>query len=77
MQTMTLNNAVKNFAALPPQILTGDEVINIATDDGNLILISEANYKSLMLTAEVNANPGFKKSLLQAIQTPLSNFVSV
>jgi len=67
MQTITLNNAIKNFAALPPQILHGDEVINVATDDGNIILISEENYRNLVLQCEVNANPAFKESLLQGL----------
>jgi len=64
---MTLNNAIKNFAALPPQILHGDEVINIATDEGNIVLISEENYKNLMLQIEVGGNPAFKESLLQGL----------
>jgi PHD/YefM family antitoxin component YafN of YafNO toxin-antitoxin module len=70
MQTITLNNAIKNFADLPPQILGGDEVVNIATDNGNLILISEESYKNLVLLSEVNANPEFKKSLLAGLHSP-------
>jgi len=75
MQTMTLNNAIKNFAALPSQILKSDEIVNIATDEGNIILISEENYKSLVLMNELNANPPFKESLLQGMKAPSKDIV--
>jgi len=75
MQTMTLNNAVKNLSVLTPQIIGYDEVVNVATDDGNIVIISEDSYKSLLLTAEVNANPEFKASLMQGLDAPPSDFV--
>ena len=75
MLAITLNNAIKNFAALPPQILGGDEIVNITTDEGNIILISEESYKSLILMNELNANPDFKNSLLQGMGASSSDLV--
>lgn len=76
MQTMTLNNAAKHFPALAPQILNSGEVINIATDEGNIIMISEESYNNLVLSLQVEANPEFKQSLLQGLHTPLSEFLT-
>ena len=60
--TMTLNNAIKNFAALTPQILGGDEVVSVTTDEGNIILISEWNFKTLVGQApKKQRKPGFMK----------------
>jgi len=73
--TMTLNNAIKNFAALPPQILQGDEVVNVTTDEGNIILISEDSFKSLVLMNELNANSDFKDSLLRGLHASPSDLV--
>jgi PHD/YefM family antitoxin component YafN of YafNO toxin-antitoxin module len=73
---MTLNNAVKNLPALTPQIIGYDEVVNIATDEGNIIIISEDSYKSLLLTAEVGANPKFKASLLEGLYAAPDDLVS-
>jgi len=76
MQNMTLSNAVRDFAALTPQIIDEGEIINVATETGNIIILSENIYKSLLLTAEVNANTEFKTSLLEGLRAPLSDFVS-
>jgi len=76
MQVMTLDNAAKNFAALPSQVIDGGEIINVATEVGNIILISEEQYNCLLLTAEVNGNAAFKESLFQGLNAPLSDFVS-
>jgi len=76
MTNVTLNNAVKNLDSLIEQTLDNDDIINVATDGGNVIIISEENYRALLLTAEVNANPAFKESLLQGLNAPLSDFVS-
>ena len=67
MQNTTINNAVKNFEYLVEQALADGETINVASDMGNVVIISEHFYNSLLLTAEVNSNPEFKASLLQGL----------
>jgi len=52
--------------------LDNDDIINVT---GNVIIISEENYRALSLTAKVNANPAFRESLLQNLNAPLSDFV--
>ena len=75
MQNTTVNNAIKNFHTLIEQTLSDGEIVNVATDNGNIIMISEDNYNSLLLTAEVEANPRLKDSLLEGLIAPLSDFV--
>ena len=76
MQNTTVNNAIENFKNLIEQALNENETINIATDNGNIIMISEHLYNSLLLTAEAAENPEFKASLLQGLHAPLSDFVN-
>ena len=66
MQTMTLNNAVKNFSVLPPQIIDGGEIINIATDAGNIILISEAKYRSML-------DPFYSESNMRVLMSSITD----
>ena len=75
MQTMTLNNAARDFTILAPQVAMNDEIINVATDSGNLILISEDSYNGLLLSLQVELNVELKESLLRGLQAPLSDFV--
>ena len=72
---MTLSNAAKNLDVLVEQMLCDDEGINVATDSGNVVIISEELYRSLLLTAEVNANPAFKASLIEGLHAHAADFV--
>ena len=75
MQITTLNKAVESLDSLIREALEFDEVISIATDNGNVVLISEEAYRGFLLTLEVEANPKFKESLLEARNSPRSEFV--
>ena len=75
MQNTTINTAVKNFEYLVEQALEDGETINVASDRGNVIIISEHFYNSLLLTAEVNSNPEFKASLLQGLNEQADSLI--
>ena len=75
MQIVTSNHAVKNFDAMVTQTLEYHEPVNIATDRGNLIVLSEEMYNNLHLTAEVHENPSFKKTLLEGHSTPVGDLI--
>ncbi|MCL2740274.1 MAG: hypothetical protein FWE47_03695 [Oscillospiraceae bacterium] len=62
----TMSNAQANFEKLIHDALTFGNVVNIATDQGNVIMLSEQEYRDLVLTLEVEKNPEFVKSLDEA-----------
>ena len=72
MQTVTSSNAVNNFDFMITQTLDYNEPVNIATDRGNMIVLSEELYNRLLLTAEVNESPTFKQTLLSGHGEPLA-----
>ena len=65
----TINNARQNFDNLVSMALNNNEVINVVTDNGNIIMLSEDDYRDILLTLEVCANPDFKRSLHEAAES--------
>jgi PHD/YefM family antitoxin component YafN of YafNO toxin-antitoxin module len=57
MYATTLNNAQRDLENFVNLALTQDEVITLATDKGNVIMISEFEYRSLRETLNIYANP--------------------
>lgn len=53
-----------------------NEVINISTKNGNAVIISEADYNSLLETLYLSSDPAYKQSLIDGKNAPLSECVS-
>ena len=69
MHSITIENAKKDLQNLINITLNGNDLINIVSDKGNVILLNEDSYNNLLLTSEVNANPEFKNSLIMNLKT--------
>ena len=69
MHSVTVENAKKDLQNLINITLNGNDLINIVSDKGNVILLNENSYNDLLLTSEVNNNPKFKNSLIQNLKT--------
>ena len=75
MYNTTINNALGNLKSLIDLAINEAEIINIATDKGNVVMLNESDYRNLLLTLEVEANPEFKQTLIDADNTPLDEFI--
>lgn len=58
------------------QTIKYNEPINISTKDGNAVIISEEDYNGLMETLYLCSSPGMKESILEGMQTPISECLS-
>lgn len=71
---MTNTNATnfrKNAFAFFDQAIRFNDVINVATKNGNAIVMSEEDYSGLMETCYLLSKPGMREKLLSAAQEPL------
>lgn len=68
--------ARNNLYDLVNMAINDSEVINISTKNGNAVLISEADYNSLIETLYLSSDPAYKKSLIEGKETPLSDCIS-
>ena len=65
------NSFQKSFAQLLAQTIRYDEPVNISTENGNAVLLSEADYNNLIATLELSEIPGMKQTIREGLQTPL------
>ena len=75
MINTNVTNFRKNVSTLLEQTLKFNEPIHISTRDGNVVVLSEDDYRGILETLEMNANPVMKQKLLEGKDTPLSECI--
>ena len=65
----------KNIFAMLENTIKYNEPINISTKSGNAILLSEEEYNGIMATLELSSNAELKKTLIDGMNTPLSECI--
>ena len=65
----------KNVFAMLENTIKYNEPINISTKSGNAILLSEEEYNGIMATLELSSNAELKKTLIDVMNTPLSECI--
>ena len=75
MMNTNVTNFRKNIYNVLEQTLKYNEPVNISTKDGNVVVISEADYNSLIETLYLTSNPMLKDSIINGLQTPVSECV--
>lgn len=75
MINTNVTNFRKNIYNVLEQTLKYNEPVNISTKDGNVVVISEADYNSLIETLYLTSNPKLKDTIINGLQTPVSECV--
>ena len=65
----------KNVFAMLENTIKYNEPINISTKSGNAILLSEEEYNGIMAALELSSNAELKKTLIDGMNTPLSEWI--
>lgn len=65
----------KNVSTLLEQTLKFNEPIHVSTRNGNVVVLSEDDYRGILETLEMNANSVMKQKLLEGKDTPLSECI--
>lgn len=65
----------KNVSTLLEQTLKFNEPIHVSTRNGNVVVLSEDDYRGILETLGMNANPVMKQKLLEGKDTPLSECI--
>ena len=64
-----------NVFAMLENTIKYNEPINISTKSGYAILLSEEEYNGIMATLELSSNAELKKTLIDGMNTPLSECI--
>ena len=76
MYNTNITTARANLYKLVDMTIEDGEIININTKKGNAVIMSEADYNSIMETLYLSSNPDVKKSIIDGINTPLEECVA-
>ena len=63
----------KNVFGFVDQAVTYGEVANVTTKNGNAVIISETDYKSMLETLHLCSIPGMEDSIKAAAAEPLED----
>lgn len=70
MTNTNITQARSNLFKLADQVIKFNEVVNITTKDGNVVMMSEEDYRGLMETLYLYNIPGMRESILEGMKTP-------
>ena len=76
---MAITNATKarnNFFKLIDTALTTHEPVYVTSKNGNVVLLSEEDYRSIQETLHLCSIPGMKEKIVKGINTPLEECLS-
>lgn len=76
MYNTNVTNARANLYNLLEMAIDDSEIINISTKNGNAVIISEADYNSLLETLHLSSDVEYKRTLIEGKNTPLSECIS-
>jgi antitoxin YefM len=67
--TTNITNARKDLYKLAEMVIENGAEIHINTKNGNVIMISEDEYRSLLETLHLSSNETYKKSIIDGLET--------
>ena len=74
MTNVNITNFRKNVFGFIEQVVEFNDVVNVATKNGNAVILSEEDYNSLMETMYL-ISAGLRDSIGEGMETPLSDCV--
>ena len=76
MLITNITNFRQNIFGLLEQTVKYNEPMTVSTKAGNAVIISEADYNSIMETLYLASNPIQRKKIIEGLSTPLNECVS-
>lgn len=71
MTNTNITNFRKHLFEYVNLALDVNDVINVNTKSGNVVLMSEEEYNVIIETLRINSSPEYKKELLDAMNEPI------
>lgn len=76
MINTNVTNFRKNIYAMLEQTIKYNEPLNISTKNGNAVIMSEEDYRSLIATLELVNTPGMEEKIKDGLNTDLADCLS-
>jgi prevent-host-death family protein len=75
MSILNATTARKNFFKVIDQAIITHEPVTVTGKNGNVVIVSEEDWKSIQETIYLSAIPGVKERIIKGINTPLDECV--
>ena len=75
MTNVNITSFRKSIFSMLEQTIKYNEPISISTKAGNAVIISEDDYNGLIETLHLSSIPELKKTIVEGLQTPLSECI--
>lgn len=73
MTTMNITTVRKELFKTVSSCIKYNDIINISTKEGNVIMMSEEDYNSLIESLALAGIPGLYKSIAEGVDTPIED----
>jgi len=70
MINTNITNFRKDIFNYVEQTIKFNTPVNVSTKSGNVVLMSDQDYRNLMETIYVESVPGYKESIVESIKSP-------
>jgi PHD/YefM family antitoxin component YafN of YafNO toxin-antitoxin module len=77
MQNVNISNFRKDIFAYASQVVDFGEPINVGTKNGNMIVLSEEEYKGMVETLYLIGNPKVREDLLESMKARREDLVEI
>jgi len=77
MEIVNVSNFRKDLFKYVNQGLDYDDPIIVNSKKGNMVFISEQEYRNLIATLEILSTPGLHEEILEGLKTPIEECVEV
>lgn len=75
MINLNISNARDELYRLASSCIKYNDIVNISTKDGNVIMLSEDDYRSLIESLYLAGIKGVYEDIEEAVKTPTSEFL--
>jgi antitoxin YefM len=75
LSVMNATTARKNFFKVIDEAITTHEPINITAKNGNVVIVSEEDWRAIQETLYLSSIPGMKDKIIKGLNTPLEECV--
>lgn len=70
MTNTNITKARSDLFRLADQVIKFNDVVNITTKEGNVVMMSEEDYRSIMETIYLHSIPDMAESIIEGMNTP-------
>ncbi len=75
MTTTNITNFIKDVQELLNNTIKYNEPLNITTQNGNAVILSETDYNNLMETIYISSMPKLKKDIIEGLKEPIDDCI--